>query len=101
MQYVVDSHGSVNARDGWIRVGSKYILIHQDADDSGDSTPPIITPTITGTQVNGWYTSDVTITWSVKNPDSEIIEQLGCDSPEPGMVLRFGIARPSACGFLT
>lgn len=28
VQYVVDSHGSVNARDGWIRVGSKYILIH-------------------------------------------------------------------------
>lgn len=54
---------------------------------------------------------------AVKNPESEIIEQLGCAStttrptlsngsiarrqPEPWMVLRFGIARPSACRFLT
>ena len=79
VQYVVDSNSSVLARDGWVRVGSKYILIHQDGDgNNGDTTPPILTPTVTGTQVNGWYTSDITVTWSVTDPDSEIVSQTGC-----------------------
>jgi hypothetical protein len=38
-----------------------------------DSTPPVITPLITGTQGNnGWYTSAVTVNWNVSDPESGI-----------------------------
>lgn len=43
-----------------------------------DSTPPVITPTITGTQgSNGWYTSDVTVSWSLSDPESGIASSIG------------------------
>lgn len=36
-----------------------------------DPTPPVIVPTITGTLGNnGWYTSNVTLAWSVTDPES-------------------------------
>lgn len=38
-----------------------------------DSTPPTITPTITGTEGdNGWYTSSVVVSWNVSDPQSAI-----------------------------
>ena len=38
-----------------------------------DSTPPVITPTLTGTLgSNGWYRSDVKVTWTVTDPESTI-----------------------------
>lgn len=44
-----------------------------------DVTPPVITPTITGTLGdNGWYTSDVSVTWSVVDDESAIASQTGC-----------------------
>ncbi len=43
-----------------------------------DSTPPVITPTVTGTLgSNGWYTSDVSLTWEVSDPESAVTET-GC-----------------------
>jgi len=46
-----------------------------------DQTPPQLTPTVVGTQgTNGWYTSDVTINWSVVDPESTIASQTGCDA---------------------
>lgn len=46
-----------------------------------DNTPPVIVPTITGTLGNnGWYTSDVTISWSVTDPESTISSSTGCTS---------------------
>jgi hypothetical protein len=48
---------------------------------SSDTTPPVITPSVTGTLgMNGWYTSDVSITWSVTDPDSSISSKTGCDA---------------------
>ena len=45
-----------------------------------ESTPPIITPTVTGTLgTNGWYTSDVHVSWSVVDAESTISAQSGCD----------------------
>lgn len=35
-----------------------------------DTTPPVVTPTVLGTSVNGWYTSDVTVSWSVADAES-------------------------------
>jgi hypothetical protein len=44
-----------------------------------DSTPPIITPTITGTAGrNGWYVSDVSVSWGVVDSESPISSQSGC-----------------------
>jgi hypothetical protein len=48
---------------------------------SPDSTPPVITPTVTGTQgKNGWYTSGVTVNWTVTDPESGIASSTGCGS---------------------
>jgi hypothetical protein len=44
-----------------------------------DSTPPVITPNVSGTLGNnGWYTSDVTLSWTVTDPDSAVSSPTGC-----------------------
>ena len=44
-------------------------------------TPPLITPVITGTLGdNGWYVSDVTLSWTVEDPESPISTSSGCDT---------------------
>jgi hypothetical protein len=44
-----------------------------------DTTPPVITPQITGTVgSNGWYRSAVTVSWSVTDPESGIASSTGC-----------------------
>ena len=46
-----------------------------------DSTPPSITPIITGTLGNNdWYTSDVALSWSVQDIESDWVVDEGCDS---------------------
>ena len=48
---------------------------------SSDSTPPVITPNVVGTLgINGWYTSDVLVSWTVSDPESSITSSSGCDS---------------------
>jgi len=45
-----------------------------------DYSPPVITPSVSGTAGdNGWYVSDVTVSFDVEDPDSEIISKDGCD----------------------
>jgi hypothetical protein len=42
---------------------------------SGDTTPPEIKPTITGTKgAHGWYTSDTTVSWIVTDPESIVTD---------------------------
>jgi hypothetical protein len=44
-----------------------------------DITAPVIAPTITGTRGNnGWYTSDVSVSWSVTDAESAITSSTGC-----------------------
>lgn len=44
-----------------------------------DYSPPVITPTVTGTLGNnGWYRSNVDVSWSVSDPESAITSQTGC-----------------------
>jgi hypothetical protein len=46
-----------------------------------DTTPPVITPSVTGTLGNnGWYTSDVVVAWTVVDNESAISSTSGCDS---------------------
>jgi hypothetical protein len=78
VQYVVDANNTGVGRDGWIQVGSKYIPIHQNGTD--DTTPPVITPVVNGTLGdNGWYTSDVSVSFSYEDPDSPISSAVGCN----------------------
>ena len=44
-----------------------------------DSTPPVITSHVAGTLgSNGWYRSDVAVTWTVADPDSPVTSTTGC-----------------------
>jgi hypothetical protein len=44
-----------------------------------DTTPPVVVPTIAGTLgSNGWYTSNVTVTWTVSDPESGVTSSSGC-----------------------
>ena len=46
-----------------------------------DQTAPTITPTVSGTLGNnGWYTSDVTVDWTVTDGESAISSTNGCDT---------------------
>ncbi len=43
-----------------------------------DTTPPVIIPTVTGTTgANGWYTSSVTVSWQVSDPESQVTSIIG------------------------
>lgn len=44
-----------------------------------DTTPPVISPTVTGTQSGDWYTSNVTVSWSVSDSESAFTTS-GCDA---------------------
>jgi len=60
-------------------VGSvPYGIAITPAPNAGDTTPPVITHTLTGTLgSNGWYRSDVTLTWDVSDPESTVTT-IGC-----------------------
>ncbi len=46
-----------------------------------DTTPPVIVPTVTpAPNAAGWNNTDVTITWSVTDPESGITTSSGCES---------------------
>src|SRR5207244_803522 len=78
VQYLVSANDTGISRDGAIRVGSTTVRVHQDGD--GDTTPPVIRPTVTGTiGGDGWYVGTVTVQFAVSDPDSEIVnESVNC-----------------------
>jgi hypothetical protein len=46
-----------------------------------DTTPPVITPSVSGTMGdNGWYTSDATVSWDVSDAESDITSTSGCET---------------------
>jgi murein DD-endopeptidase MepM/ murein hydrolase activator NlpD len=46
-----------------------------------DNTPPLITPRVEGAAgANGWYVSDVSVRWEVRDPESGIVASSGCES---------------------
>jgi hypothetical protein len=47
---------------------------------TGDTTPPVIFPNISGTLGNnGWYMSNVTVSWNASDPESGIAASSGCN----------------------
>ena len=46
-----------------------------------DPSAPVVTPHVAGTEGdNGWYTSDVTVSWTVSDGESAITSTTGCDT---------------------
>jgi hypothetical protein len=71
-----------------------------------DRTPPVITPTVTGTLgLNGWYIDNVVVTWSVTDPESAITSStcetrtVNYDTDPPGTY--FWCTATSAGGTMT
>ena len=59
--------------------GFKDVFLRETAPP--DVTPPVITPNVTGTLgTNGWYISDITVTWSITDPESAVNSSTGCDT---------------------
>ncbi len=53
---------------------------HRHRSYNRDTTPPLITAEVSGTKGNnGWYTSDVSVSWQVSDPDSSISSTSGCE----------------------
>ncbi len=47
---------------------------------AGDYTAPVVTPTVSGTLgSNGWYRSNVSVSWAVTDNESPIVNRVGCD----------------------
>ncbi|MFY9587859.1 MAG: PxKF domain-containing protein [Actinomycetota bacterium] len=66
--------------NGWNTNPGKFTLTVNAAAPS-DTTAPTITPNVSGTLGNnGWYVSDVTVSWTVVDPDSAISASSGCGS---------------------
>jgi len=59
----------------WDTAPAAFTLIVQPS----DSTPPVITPNISGALGdNGWYVSDVEVTWTISDPESPYTIIEGC-----------------------
>jgi len=68
------------AKTSPIGLDSDFSNVASATTNACDTTPPVITPTITGTLGNnGWYVSDVKVTWDVSDPESSIASTSGCD----------------------
>lgn len=59
-------------------LGFSDVTVYGDATPP-DTTPPVVAPTVDGTLgQNGWYTSDVHVSWSVSDNESAISAESGC-----------------------
>ena len=48
---------------------------------AADDTPPVVTPNVSGTLGNnGWYTSDVAISWTIVDEESTVFTTTGCEA---------------------
>jgi uncharacterized repeat protein (TIGR01451 family) len=59
--------------------GLNITLLPSGACPAADTTPPQITPNVTGTLGNnGWFVSNVTVSWSVTDAQSTVSSSTGC-----------------------
>ena len=58
----------------------RSIVVWRNTTEPSDTTPPEVTPTVSGTSSgDGWYTSNVAVSWSVSEADSDVTRS-GCDA---------------------
>ena len=72
-----------------IDCGAGFVLADKALAQARDTTPPVVTPTITPAVpdgANGWYTGHVTVSWSETDPESPISNPAGCVTTSPGDV---------------
>jgi len=63
-----------------IAAGSVHSLVLGGLAFPADTTPPVITHTVTGTLGNdGWYVSDMTVEWTAEDNESAVTSTSGCD----------------------
>ncbi len=69
-----------NTTAGTFDLTPANFAVNVTAPTPSDTTPPVITPSIVGTLGNnGWYVSDVTVSWTVVDDESTISSKTGCD----------------------
>jgi hypothetical protein len=72
------------AAGGKFRLETRQSFIDNGGDpgslpDPTDATPPVVTPSVSGTLGNnGWYTSDVAVSWTVTDGESAVSAMTGC-----------------------
>jgi len=78
---VIQSDGKIVAAGIAKDSGGNYdFALARYLQNTCDSTPPVITPTVGGTLgKNGWYVSNVEVSWQVTDAESEISASDGCD----------------------
>ncbi|PYE50574.1 PxKF domain-containing protein [Deinococcus yavapaiensis] len=63
----------------WDKAGNKTSASAAYTVVPPDTTPPLITPSVTGSLgTNGWYRGDVQVTWTVGDAESNVTSSLGC-----------------------
>jgi Ca2+-binding RTX toxin-like protein len=75
---------------GWYPIGGGFSLGPNSSPNVGvwlwrpvtdDLTAPVITPSVSATPgSNGWHVSDVSVSWTVTDPETEVTERSGCDA---------------------
>jgi hypothetical protein len=62
-------------------LGVTAVLLVPSAQGIDDLTPPAVTFSIMGTKgANGWYTSNVTVSWNIADPETGIKSTSGCNT---------------------
>jgi hypothetical protein len=70
---------SVTAKDNAGNAATKSVSYKVAAPVVSDTTPPVVNSVVTGTLgTNGWYTSNVSVSWTVTDPESAISSTSGC-----------------------
>ena len=82
------ANGTYTYKTRWTASDSDATSGNQDAEvtisltvsaPAPDTTPPVITKVVSGTTgANTWLTSNVTVTWSVTDPQSAVVIDSGC-----------------------
>lgn len=68
-----------NSTGGTFDLAPATFNVNVTAAPPTDTTGPSITPSIVGTLgTNGWYTSDVTLSWAVSDAESAVSSSTGC-----------------------
>lgn len=76
---VTSVHVKVRPQYSW----SQVVTVEREVPicAASDSTPPVVTPIVEGDEGHdGWYRSDVTVSWEARDGESPIDSTSGCDT---------------------